>query len=53
MRRRDILRLWAQIVQHTGIEKYTAEEWQEHYEDFWKCMQTNEKPYIRVESVNK
>ncbi|XP_017856881.1 PREDICTED: protein deadlock [Drosophila arizonae] len=52
MRRRDILRLWAQIVQHTGIEKYTAEEWQEHYEDFWKCMQTNENPYIRVESID-
>lgn len=53
MRRRDILRMWAQIVQQTGIEKYTAKEWQENYEEFWKCMQSPTDPYIRIESVNK
>ncbi|XP_030241351.1 A-kinase anchor protein 9-like [Drosophila navojoa] len=52
MHRRDILRLWAQIVQHTGVEEYTAEEWQEHYENFWKHMQSNEMPYIRLESID-
>ncbi|XP_064546484.1 putative mediator of RNA polymerase II transcription subunit 26 isoform X2 [Drosophila montana] len=52
MRRRDILRMWAQIVQQTGIEKYTAEEWQENYEEFWKCMQSPTDPYIRIESID-
>ncbi|EDW71300.2 protein deadlock isoform X2 [Drosophila virilis] len=52
MRRRDILRMWAQIVQQTGIEKYTAKEWQENYEEFWKCMQSPTDPYIRIESID-
>ncbi|XP_023179915.2 trichohyalin isoform X2 [Drosophila hydei] len=52
MRRRDILRMWAQIVQHTGRATYTPEEWQESYEDFWKCMQSATDPYIRIDNID-
>ncbi|KAL7741017.1 hypothetical protein ACLKA6_013455 [Drosophila palustris] len=46
MRQRDILRMWATIVQHTGKDKYSNEEWQESFEFFCRCMQSPTPPYI-------
>lgn len=53
MRHRDIVRMWAQIVRELGEDKYTSEQWQEGYEDFWRCMLSNSEPYIRTESVSR
>lgn len=52
MRRRDISRMWAQIVKELGEDKYTSQQWQEGYEDFWRCMLSNSEPFIRIESVS-
>lgn len=52
MRHRDILRMWSQIVYQIGKDKYTSEEWQENYENFWRCMLSKSEPYIRIEQVS-
>ncbi|XP_060662693.1 uncharacterized protein LOC132795806 isoform X2 [Drosophila nasuta] len=53
MRKRDIIRLWNQVVDQTGIDKYTDRQWQEIYEEFLKSMYDNNEPYISVQSVEK
>lgn len=53
MRHRDIVRLWAQIVNELGEDKYTSQQWQEGYDDFWRSMLSNSEPYIRIESVSR
>lgn len=52
MRRRDIARMWSQIVHEIGKDKYTSTEWQESYENFWRCMLSKSEPYIRIENVS-
>ncbi|XP_017859434.1 PREDICTED: uncharacterized protein LOC108611358 [Drosophila arizonae] len=49
----EIKQLWNQVVTQTGVEKYSSDEWQEHYEQFWKCMVTTLKPYVAVQSVTQ
>lgn len=51
LKKADIKRMWSQIVTQTGIDKYTYAEWQENYEEFWKCMLSTSEPYIRIQSV--
>ncbi|XP_034108267.1 uncharacterized protein LOC117570608 isoform X2 [Drosophila albomicans] len=53
MRKRDIIRLWNQVVAQTGIDKYTDGQWQEIYEEFLKSMYDKNEPYISVQSVEK
>ncbi|XP_062128491.1 uncharacterized protein LOC133840588 isoform X1 [Drosophila sulfurigaster albostrigata] len=53
MRKRDIIRLWNQVVDQTGIDKYTDSQWQEIYEDFLNSMYDRNEPYISVKSVEK
>ncbi|KAH8378422.1 hypothetical protein KR093_011312 [Drosophila rubida] len=53
MRKRDILRLWSQIVHEIGRDKYTYNQWQEIYNDFMRCMYAPSDPYIRIQSVEK
>lgn len=48
----DIVRMFRQMVDQTGVEKHTSEEWQEAYEDFCRCMQSPQEPYITVSSVS-
>ncbi|KAH8396451.1 hypothetical protein KR222_010432 [Zaprionus bogoriensis] len=49
----EILHMWSQIVTQTGIEKYTSEEWQENYENFWRCMLSPNEPYIQIQNFDK
>ncbi|XP_034472232.1 protein deadlock [Drosophila innubila] len=53
MRQRDIRRMWATIVHHTGKDKYTNEEWQESFESFYQCMQLPTEPYIDIDKLVK
>ncbi|XP_060656084.1 uncharacterized protein LOC132791246 isoform X2 [Drosophila nasuta] len=53
MRKRDIIRLWNQVVDQTGIDKYTDTQWQEIYEEFLNSMYDYNEPYISVQSVEK
>ncbi|XP_017854906.1 protein deadlock [Drosophila busckii] len=50
MRRREIQQLFAQIVQSEGEDKYTSEEWQEIFDDFWKCMLDITVPCVRLDT---
>lgn len=45
--------MWRQIIDQTGVDKYTPEEWQESYEDFRRCMLSPSEPYVAIQSVNK
>ncbi|XP_032585224.2 involucrin [Drosophila mojavensis] len=49
----DIKQLWNQVVTQTGVDKYNSDEWQGHYEQFWKCMVTTLEPYVVVQSVKQ
>ncbi|XP_032294599.1 TPR-containing protein DDB_G0280363-like isoform X1 [Drosophila virilis] len=53
LKKADIKRMWSQIVTQTGIDKYTYAEWQENYEEFWKCMLSTSEPYIRIQSIEQ
>lgn len=48
----EILHMWRQIVDQTGVDKYSHEEWQEHYENFVRCMLSPSEPYVQIDSVS-
>lgn len=47
-----ILRMWRQIIEQTGIDKHTSEQWQVQYQDFCKCMISPSDPYVAIQSVS-
>lgn len=46
-----ILHMWRQILEQTGIDKYTSEQWQVQYEDFCRCMLSASEPFVAIASV--
>lgn len=46
-----VLRMWRQIIEQTGVDKYTSEQWQVQYEDFCRCMASMSEPFVAIQSV--